>query len=131
VVSYELSDQDIWNLSRGLARLSALLLEGGALEVLPAVHGVAALRSEVEAVRWLDDSLDGKDCSLTTVHAFSSCPMGERLDRCAANSFGKVHGFDNLFVNDASMVPDSPGVNPQGTIMTLARRNALHFCSDH
>jgi len=36
----------------------------------------------------------------------------------------------NLYVNDASMLPDSPGINPQGTIMALARRNALHF-KDH
>jgi choline dehydrogenase-like flavoprotein len=61
------------------------------------------------------------------VHAFSSCPMGERRDRCAADSHGRVYGRDNLYVNDSSMLPDSPGVNPQGTIMALARRNALAF----
>ena len=130
-IHYELSHEDIWNLSRGVARLAMLLLEGGAIEVLPAVHGLPAIRNEVEAVHWLDDRLDGRKCSLTTVHAFSSCPMGERLDRCAANSFGRLHGFDNVYLNDASIVPDSPGVNPQGTIMTLARRNALHFCDEH
>ena len=130
-IHYELSDEDLWNLSRGVARLATLLLEGGAIEVLPAVHGLPAIRNDVEAIHWLDDRLDGRACSLTTVHAFSSCPMGERLDRCAANSFGKLHGFDNAYINDASIVPDSPGVNPQGTIMTLARRNALHFCDEH
>ena len=130
-IHYELSDEDLWNLSRGVARLATLLLEGGAIEVLPAVHGLPAIRNNVEAIHWLDDRLDGRACSLTTVHAFSSCPMGERLDRCAANSFGKLHGFDNAYINDASIVPDSPGVNPQGTIMTLARRNALHFCDEH
>ena len=128
---YELSDEDIWNLSRGVARLSSLLLQGGAREVLPAVAGIAPITTPVQAVRWLDDRLDGRACSLTTVHAFSSCPIGERRDRCAADSFGKVHGFDNLYLNDASMIPDSPGVNPQGTIMTLAHRNAQHFCDDH
>jgi choline dehydrogenase-like flavoprotein len=127
-VHYALSDEDIWNLSRGVSRLSSLLLEGGATEVFPAVCGVAPIRSQVDAVRWLDDRLDGRACSLTTVHAFSSCPIGERRDRCAADSFGKLHGWDNVYVNDASMIPDSPGVNPQGTIMSLARRNAQHFC---
>jgi choline dehydrogenase-like flavoprotein len=130
-IRYELSEQDMWNLSRGLARLAAMLLEGGATEVLPAIHGLATIRNDVEAVRWLDDRLNGGACSLTTVHAFSSCPIGERRDRCAADSFGRLHGFENLYVNDASMIPDSPGVNPQGTIMTFARRNALHFCHEH
>jgi len=32
-----------------------------------------------------------------------------------------------LYINDGSMLPDSPGVNPQGTIMAMARRNAFHF----
>jgi len=127
-VHYALSDEDMWNLSRGVSRLSSLLLEGGATEVYPAVCGVAPIRSQVDAVRWLDDRLNGRACSLTTVHAFSSCPIGERRDRCAADSFGKLHGWDNVYVNDASMIPDSPGVNPQGTIMSLARRNAQHFC---
>jgi choline dehydrogenase-like flavoprotein len=38
-----------------------------------------------------------------------------------------VHDFKNLFVNDASLLCTAPGVNPQGSIMALARRNALKF----
>ena len=45
----------------------------------------------------------------------------------AADSFGKIRGYENLYINDASMLPDSPGVNPQGSVMALARRNAAHF----
>jgi nucleoside-diphosphate-sugar epimerase len=64
---------------------------------------------------------------LTTVHAFSSCPMGENPDFCATDSFGRVNGFSNLYINDASLIPDSPGVNPQGTTMAIALRNVDHF----
>jgi choline dehydrogenase-like flavoprotein len=85
------------------------------------------IRREIEAVHWLDEMLPRSGLSLTTVHAFSACPIGERMDRCAADSFGKLHHFDNVYVNDASMLPDSPGVNPQGSIMALARRNAIRF----
>jgi choline dehydrogenase-like flavoprotein len=125
LIAHELRDEDIWNLSRGLARLAMLLLAAGAEEVYPAVFGLPSIRSDREAVRWLDERLRPEALSLTTVHAFASCPAGERRDRCAADSFGRVHGFDNLVINDASMLPDSPGVNPQGTIMALARRNAI------
>jgi hypothetical protein len=124
---YALSDEDVWNLSRGLARLATLLLAAGAVEVYPSVQGLTAIRSEIEAVRWLDERLPRRALSLTTVHAFSTCPIGERRERCAADSFGKIHGLENLYVNDASMLPDSPGVNPQGSVMALARRNALRF----
>ena len=124
---YDVSEEDLIHLSKGLARLATLLLAAGATEVYPTVQGVPIIRTELEAIRWLDERLPRAGLSLTTVHAFSSCPIGERIDRCAANSFGKVHRCDNLYVGDASMVPDSPGVNPQGTVMALARRNALHF----
>jgi choline dehydrogenase-like flavoprotein len=127
VVRYELSEEDCINLSKGLARLATLLLAAGAKRVHPTVQGLPTIGSEVEAIRWLDERLPRSALSLTTVHAFSSCPIGERRDRCAADSFGKVHRYQNLYVNDASMLPDSPGVNPQGSVMALARRNAVHF----
>lgn len=129
VIRYELTGEDVRLLGLGLARLSQLLLAAGAREVYPSVFGIPTIQSEAEAVRWLDEPLPRSRLSLVTVHAFSSCPAGERKDLCAANSYGRVHGVENLYVNDASILPDSPGVNPQGTIMALARRNALSFAS--
>lgn len=130
IARYELAEEDIINLSKGLARLSMLLLAAGAVEVYPAVRGISAITTEKDAIRWLDDRLPGDSMSLTTVHAFSSCPIGERRDRCAADSYGRLFGWDNLYINDASMLPDSPGVNPQGSVMALARRNAQRFLSE-
>jgi choline dehydrogenase-like flavoprotein len=124
---YQLSAEDLRNLSMGLARLSALLLAAGAETVHPAISGLPTITSELDAVRWLDEIIPRNAVSLSTVHAFSSCPIGERVARTAADSFGRVHGFRNLYLNDASIIPDSPGVNPQGTVMALARRNVMRF----
>lgn len=131
VLKYELSDVDVRHLSQGLARLSTLLLAAGASEVYPCVYGLPKITSELDSVRWLDESLPRSALSLTTVHGFSTCPIGERPERCAADSYGKVHGLTNLYLGDASMLPDSPGINPQGTIMAIARRNALNFAQTH
>lgn len=128
---YELSAHDLRHLSQGLARMAAMLLAAGAKEVYPCVYGLPSIKSELDAVVWLDQLLPKSALSLTTVHAFSTCPFGERQERCAADSFGRVYGFDNLYINDASMLPDSPGINPQGTIMAIARRNAQHFIQIH
>jgi choline dehydrogenase-like flavoprotein len=127
LLRYELADEDVVNLSNGLARLSMLLLAAGAEVVHPAVKGIARIESEQAAIRWLDERITRDALSLTTVHAFSSCPIGERRARCAADSYGKIFDTHNLYINDASMLPDSPGVNPQGSVMAFAARNAQHF----
>ena len=62
-----------------------------------------------------------------TVHLTSSVRMGEDRARTGADSFGRVWGVRNLRVNDASLLPDAPGVNPQAAIMTIAARNTDHF----
>jgi choline dehydrogenase-like flavoprotein len=53
--------------------------------------------------------------------------MGNDRSRTASDSYGKVWDHDNLYVNDASLLPDAPGVNPQAAIMTIATRNTEHL----
>ena len=64
-----------------------------------------------------------------TVHLCSTMRMGEDRTRACADSYGRVWGTANLHVNDASLLPDAPGVNPQGPIMAIALRNCEHFLS--
>jgi choline dehydrogenase-like flavoprotein len=124
---YELSAADHGALCLGAADLIDLLFRAGAEEVYPAIHGLPVVTRDQPARRILEGTVRRSALSLTTVHAFSTCPIGEKQFRTAANSYGRIWDYDNLFINDASMLPDSPGVNPQGSIMALARRNALHF----
>jgi choline dehydrogenase-like flavoprotein len=62
-----------------------------------------------------------------TVHLCSTVPMGELAGQTGADSFGRVHGCTNVFVNDASLLPTAPGVNPQASVMAFAIRNARRF----
>jgi len=126
-IRYSLSPEDHASLCLGAAQLVDLLFHAGAEEVYPAIHGLPVIARGDLSRRTLDGDLHRSSLSLTTVHAFSTCRAGERRFRTAANSYGQIWDIDNLFVNDASMLPDSPGVNPQGSIMALARRNVQHF----
>ncbi len=130
VVRYRLSRQDQMNLSIGLARLGEVLFAGGARKLYPALQAPSVLNSLAECRMFLEKPIPISAMSLTTVHAFSTCPMGENKALCATDSFGKVYGFENLYIADASLIPDSPGVNPQGTIMALALRNTRHFLEE-
>ena len=126
VVRYRLTDADLSRLARGAVALGRLLFEAGAERLYPTVAGAPALTSPRQlADLW--DAVDRRRVSLMTIHLFSSIRMGERRDRTGADSFGRVRGVDNLHVNDASLIPDAPGVNPQGTIMAIAARNCTRF----
>jgi choline dehydrogenase-like flavoprotein len=126
LVSYSLAEEDMRNLAEGAAKLSQLLLAAGAEELYPTVAGFPAIKSEAD-LRRLPEVLPSGRASLMSVHLFSSCPMGENREKCAADSFGKVHGHENLYINDGSLLCTAPGVNPQGSIMAFARRNIVHF----
>jgi choline dehydrogenase-like flavoprotein len=126
VVTYRLTDADISRLARGLVHLGELLLAAGATELYPSVAGAPVVRRADELVRWWD-AVDRSHTNLMTVHLTSSVRMGEERSRTGTDSFGCVWGFTNLRVNDASLLPDAPGVNPQSTIMAIAARNAEQF----
>lgn len=129
VVRYRTSREDQRNLSAGLARLCEVLFAGGARRIYPGLRGAAPLETPEAALDFRRDLIPMAQLSLSTVHVTSSCPMGENDRVCATDSFGRVAGFENLHIADASVVPDAPGVNPQGTVMALALRNARHFLS--
>jgi choline dehydrogenase-like flavoprotein len=124
---FNLNGTDETNLTVGLLRLVEVLFHGGAKRIFPGIVGQAPWSSLSEAKKDLTSPLDANRMLLSTVHMTSTCPMGENLDITAADSFGKVHGLNNLYLADASAVPDAPGVNPQGTVMALALINAKNF----
>ncbi len=130
VVRYRLNRADQRNLSIGFARLGEILFAAGAKAVYGSLRSFPAFTSADQCRSFLKADIPLSSMSLSTVHVFSSCPMGENPDLCATDSFGRVIGFDNLYVNDASLLPDSPGVNPQGTTMAIARRNLDYFFED-
>ncbi|HEV3225988.1 MAG TPA: GMC family oxidoreductase [Acidimicrobiales bacterium] len=126
IVSYRLTDGDMSRLARGLLHLGESLLAAGATELYPSVIGGRVVRRTDELHSWWD-AVTRSSANLMTVHLTSSVRMGENRSRTAADSFGSVWGVRNLRVNDASLLPDAPGVNPQAAVMTIAARNADHF----
>lgn len=129
LVTYSLTDADMSRLARGLLHLGELLLAAGATELYPSVEGATIVRRPDELVTWWE-SVDRRRTNLMTVHLTSSVGMGEDRARTGTDSFGRVWGVRNLRVNDASLLPDAPGVNPQAAIMTIAARNAEQFLTE-
>jgi choline dehydrogenase-like flavoprotein len=127
LVTFRLTNEDWGLLKKGLESLSKLLFSAGATEVFPSISGhPGLLKEQLETYNPLLEKLP-KYANLFTIHLFSSCPMGENQERCATNSFGKIHHLENLYIADASLIPEAPGVNPQATIMAIVERNIQHF----
>ena len=116
-------------LARGLVHLGEVLLAAGATELYPSVTGGVVVRRTDDLVQWWD-AVTRNRSNLMTVHLTSTVRIGERRSRTGTDSFGRVWGYRNLRVNDASLVPEAPGVNPQGTIMAIAARNTDQFLSE-
>jgi len=128
IVTYRLTESDMSRLARGLVHLGEVLLAAGAQELYPSVVGGAVVRRVDELGTWWD-SVTRSRTNLMTVHLTSTVRIGEERDLTGADSFGRVWGYENLRVNDASLLPDAPGVNPQAAIMAIASRNADQFLS--
>ena len=126
LVTYRLTEADVSRLARGLVHLGEALLAAGATELVPSVIGAPTVRRIEDLVPWWD-AVTRAQANLMTVHLTSSIRMGEARELTGADSFGRVWGHENLRVNDASLLPDAPGVNPQAAIMTIAARNAEQF----
>jgi choline dehydrogenase-like flavoprotein len=127
LVRYTLSESDIRHLSRGYVKLCELLFAAGAKRIFPSALGMEVVESMRQVKKFETEDLPLSQISLIGIHIFSTCPMGENKKLCAVDSFGRVHGVKNLFVEDASILPDSPGVNPQGPLMSVVLRNLTNL----
>ncbi len=130
LVSYSLTTIEKKHLAEGLRKLCELLFAAGAKKLFPSITDSIALTSEND-LSSLPRIIDDKTTNLMTIHLFSSCPMGENKSLCATDSFGRLHNQENIFINDASLLPTALGVNPQGTIMAFAKRNIDHFIQQY
>ncbi|OBA81296.1 cholesterol oxidase [Mycobacterium sp. 1164966.3] len=69
-------------------------------------------------VDYRDDLFEGNVFAPNTVH-----PLGGVVRGKATDGYGRVKGYDNLYVNDASLLPGYLGCNPFMAITALAERN--------
>ncbi|MEK7729953.1 MAG: GMC family oxidoreductase, partial [candidate division KSB1 bacterium] len=78
-------------------------------------------KSDVDIERFIRENLrKPDDMILTSSHPQGGNIMSNDCSMGVVDSNFKVHGYNNLFVCDASVFPTSLGVNPQLTIMALA-----------
>jgi len=128
---YNLCSKDAQNLRFGIARLTEIYLAAGAKTVFTGFAPCPTVDSNEEVERFESLPLKPIHFELGAFHPVGTCPMGEDPRESVVDWRLKVHGLENLYVMDASVIPESLGVNPQITIMSLALRGARSLALSH
>lgn len=123
IVDYELTENDVEEIKRALIFCGKVFFAAGAKCVLLPFTGVVNEFSTREAlINFSKVKVSAKNLYTSGFHPQGTAAMGKVVDENL-----KLYGCENVFVSDASVLPVSPGVNPQVTIMALSLRLADHM----
>ncbi len=118
---FDLPQDDMHVLKQGLKQLARIFLASGAKRLISPAHDYTEIRGEDEL-----DLLDERIRTQRDIVGFGSshpqggCAVGDDPTRDVVRPDFRVHGYENLYVADASLFPRSIRVNPMLTIMAVA-----------
>lgn len=119
-IDFTPSPDDLQKIIEGLILTGEVFLGAGAEAVMPATFAYHEYRKPHEVARLRTDVKKAADITLGTGHPMGGNAVSGNPEWGVVTPEFKVHGYDNLFVCDASVFPTAVGVNPQLTVMALA-----------
>jgi len=119
-VRYGLNEKDMLRFREGMYIVAQLHFEAGAKYVLPGIQGLPSYLTKDQVDKIKDGPTRPTAYLGVCSHLFGGCTMGVDEKTALVDPQGKVRGYDNLYVADASMLPSNLGVNPQHTIMAMS-----------
>lgn len=121
LIEYDLQDRDLERLLRGCRIAAEALFAAGADTVHLPFREPDPLTSPADVDDAVDDTVEAGDVSIEGFHLTGTAAHGRSTDHD-----GRLEGFENLRVGDASLLPTHvDGRNPQISIMANARRVAF------
>ncbi|MGK5094339.1 GMC family oxidoreductase [Deltaproteobacteria bacterium TL4] len=123
-IFYQINEEGLQRLTRGIRILGEVLFEGGAEELLLPISGRERVRNKEELMKLFENPVKRYEPMLTAYHPLGTCRLGASKEKSVISPEHEVWDLKNLFVVDGSAVPGPLGVNPQITIMSLAMRAA-------
>ena len=124
MVRYALTRHDLERLRVGIHLLARLHVEAGARSVLPGIAGFPSELAADEIDQLLTAPLKPRRFTCILSHLFGGAVVGGDPATSVCDPKGRVRGHEGLVVACASGIPTTLGVNPQLTIMALARLRA-------
>lgn len=119
-IDYTPKTSDLEKLAEGLITAGEIWLAGGATSVMPHTLDFHEWTTTAELERLRRIATTPGAITLGTGHPQGGNAISSDRRRGVVSPELRVHGYDNLYVCDASVFPTSIGVNPQLTVMALA-----------
>lgn len=116
---YMLGDKDRKRLLAGIRETARVFFAAGAVEVYTGIVGSGPLRSPDDIDDAVRDDIPARDLYLYASHPMSTVKMGADSTYAGVDPDGRIYGWDNAYVADASVFPTSLGVNPQVSTMAI------------
>ena len=127
-VVYSLTQRDMESTRKALSFIATLMLEQGAREIWPGVYGQPTAMTTVDQAKTLlDASLDPRAYGFIATHFFGAARMGPDPKASVVGLDFATHEAEALYVVDSSVFPTNLGVNPQHTMMAVARLAATRI----
>jgi len=120
-VRYNFDPDDMFAIIDAMEKTVKLLFQSGARKVYLPVIGSVPVMDPESSFKQAIQNLKSEDLEIVSVHAMASCPMGTD-GNAVTDLSGKIHGFKNIYITDASILPSNIGESPQGTIMAISHK---------
>jgi choline dehydrogenase-like flavoprotein len=119
-ILYFMSQRDARLMQSAMKATADLFFAAGAKSICPGLNKVPSEMYDPRKTSLISEAdLRPTDFSPIGNHPLGTCRMSERKGQGVVNSRGETHDVKGLYISDGSIFPNSPGVNPQLTIMAL------------
>lgn len=120
-VWFKFNQHDTDLMVKGLRTVGEMFFAAGAEAILPGIHGLPAELRDPGELKLLEPGrITAKQLVVAATHLFGTCRMGEDPNASVVDSRGEAHDVRNLWVCDASVMPNGTRVNPHEPIMALS-----------
>ena len=118
-LSYFMGEGDRRRIIDGLRLCAEVFFAAGATAVAPGRLGHRPVTTMAEIRAALPHDVPASHLPIYASHPMGTCRMGADPETSVVDPHGRVWGWSNLRVADASVFPTSLGVNPQVTTMAM------------
>lgn len=119
IATYNVGENDAEKIKEGIILASEILFAAGAVKVFLPIKKLNGINNISDAKNVLKNARL-KTFKLSAYHPMSTARMSEDQDIGVVDIDGRVHGFSNLYIADASILPSTTYINPQLTINALS-----------